>query len=54
MKFSNYLVQIKGVSIYPLISLLLFVIFILGVFYYVYNMKKSEVDYDKNLPFNEK
>lgn len=54
MKFSNYLVHIEGVSIYPIISLLIFVVFILGVFYYVYNMKKSEIEYDKNLPFNEK
>lgn len=50
MKFSNYLTQIKGVSIYPMISLIIFVLFVAGVSYYVYKMKPEDVDHDKNLP----
>lgn len=53
MKFSNYLTTIEGVSIYPIISLSLFVIFILLVFFYVLRMGKQEVEYERNLPFDE-
>jgi hypothetical protein len=53
MKFSNYLTTIDGVSIYPIISLSLFVVFILLVFLYVLKMGKQEVEHDRNLPFDE-
>lgn len=53
MKFSNYLTTIEGVSIYPLISLSLFVMFILLIFYYVLRMGKEEVEHERNLPFDE-
>jgi hypothetical protein len=53
MKFSNYLTTIEGVSIYPIISLSLFVVFILLVFLYVLKMGKQEVEHDSNLPFDE-
>jgi cytochrome c oxidase cbb3-type subunit 3 len=53
MKFQNYLTTIEGIEIYPLISLMIFVVFLLGVFYYVLKMSKQEVDYDKNLPLND-
>ncbi|MBK9272559.1 MAG: cbb3-type cytochrome c oxidase subunit 3 [Saprospiraceae bacterium] len=44
MKFKNYLTAIEDVSIYPLISLVLFVGFFCGVVFYVYKMKKSLAD----------
>ncbi|MBL7790143.1 MAG: CcoQ/FixQ family Cbb3-type cytochrome c oxidase assembly chaperone [Chitinophagales bacterium] len=56
MKMSNYLVEIAGVSIYPIISLLLFVVFFVGVLVWVFFMDKNKVNYIANLPFghNEK
>lgn len=53
---SNYLVEIGGVSIYPIISLLLFVVFFVGVLAWVFFMDKNKVNYLANLPFgiNEK
>jgi cbb3-type cytochrome oxidase subunit 3 len=53
MKFQNYLTTIEGNVIYPLLSLMIYVVFLLGVFYYVLKMSKQEVDYDKNLPLND-
>jgi cbb3-type cytochrome oxidase subunit 3 len=56
MKMSNYLVEIGGVSIYPIISLLLFVVFFVGVLAWVFFMDRNKVNYLANLPFgsNEK
>ncbi|MFN5849654.1 MAG: CcoQ/FixQ family Cbb3-type cytochrome c oxidase assembly chaperone [Chitinophagales bacterium] len=53
---SNYLVEIGGVSIYPIISLLLFVVFFVGVLAWVFFMDRNKVNYLANLPFgtNEK
>lgn len=49
---SNYLVEIAGVSIYPIISLLLFVVFFTGMLAWVIFMDKNKVNYIANLPFN--
>jgi hypothetical protein len=38
MKYSNYLVKINGVSIYPIISLAIFVVFFILVIYFVLRM----------------
>lgn len=51
MKMSNYLVEIAGVSIYPIISLLIFVVFFIGVLAWVFFMDKNKVNYIANLPF---
>ncbi len=53
---SNYLVEIGGVSIYPIISLLLFVVFFVGVLAWVFFMDRNKVNYLANLPLgtNEK
>lgn len=53
MKLSNYLVEIAGVSIYPIISLLLFVLFFVGVLYWVFKMDKNKVNYIANLPLTK-
>lgn len=53
MKFSEYLVKITGVSIFPMISLFLFVAFFLGVTWYVFRMNKEEVEHIENLPLND-
>ncbi len=52
MKMSNYLVEIAGVSIYPIISLLLFVVFFTGMLAWVFFMDKNKVNYIANLPLN--
>jgi cytochrome c oxidase cbb3-type subunit 3 len=53
MKMSNYLVEIAGVSIYPIISLLLFVVFFVTVLFWVFFMDKNKVSYLANLPFSK-
>ena len=40
-----------GVSIYPIISLLIFVIFFITVLLYVLKMKKREIDELSQIPF---
>lgn len=53
MKFSNYLEQIIGVSIFPIVSLLLFVAFFTGVLIWIYSIDKKEIEHMENLPFND-
>jgi cytochrome c oxidase cbb3-type subunit 3 len=53
MKFSTYLVKIAGVSIYPLISLVIFVVFFLLVLYWMYSLDKNEIKRIENLPFDD-
>ena len=53
MKFSTYLEQIAGVSIYPVISLALFVIFFSIVVIRIFSMSRQEVDYLENMPLRD-
>ncbi len=53
MKFSSYLEQIAGVSIYPIISLVLFVVFFTGVMIWIYSIDKKEIEHMENLPFQD-
>ncbi len=50
MKFSTYLTQITGVSIYPIISLVLFVVFFVIVTLWIYSIDKKEIKRIENLP----
>ena len=53
MKFINYLKSIDGVSIYPIITLLIFVtIFVLAVILVMAKDKKT-IDEIKNLPLED-
>ena len=52
MKFSTYLTQISGVSIYPIISLALFVIFFSAVIYWIYSIDSKEIERVENLPLD--
>lgn len=54
MKFSTYLEQIAGVSIYPVVSLALFAVFFSAVLYLTFSMNKDEVRHIENLPLNDK
>jgi cytochrome c oxidase cbb3-type subunit 3 len=53
MKFSYYLEQITGVSIYPIISLLLFVIFFTAVTIWAFRMNRKEVARCERLPLDD-
>jgi cbb3-type cytochrome oxidase subunit 3 len=48
------LTTIDGVSIFPIISLLMFSLFFTGVAIMVFRMKKEEINELENLPFAEK
>jgi hypothetical protein len=50
MKFINYLEGISGVSIYPLISLLLFFSFFVFVSLYVFKTPKQQMQEKGNIP----
>lgn len=53
MKFSSYLEHIAGVSIYPIISLVLFVAFFTGVMIWIYSIDKKEIEHMENLPLQD-
>lgn len=53
MKFSTYLTKIEGVSIYPIISLSIFVIFFFLVLFWMYRLDKNEIKRIENIPFDE-
>ena len=48
------LTTIDGVSIFPLISLLIFVLFFIVIAVMVWKMKKEEVTELENIPFENK
>ncbi|MFY8091366.1 MAG: CcoQ/FixQ family Cbb3-type cytochrome c oxidase assembly chaperone [Chitinophagaceae bacterium] len=50
MKFSHYLEKITGVSIYPIISLTLFVAFFTLVTIWILKMDKNELAKAEQLP----
>lgn len=50
MKFTNYLKQIDNVSIYPIISLILFTSIFVFVTIYVYSTDKKKLDDHANIP----
>ena len=53
MKFINYLETIAGVSIYPLVSLILFFVFFLAVTFYVIKADKHYIERAKNIPLDQ-
>lgn len=52
MKFINYLDSISGIGFYPLISLLVFFVFFLGVAFYIIKGSKGYFDMLSNLPLS--
>ncbi|MDX2174140.1 MAG: CcoQ/FixQ family Cbb3-type cytochrome c oxidase assembly chaperone [Bacteroidota bacterium] len=50
MKFINYLENIAGVGIFPLISLMLFFVFFALVTFYVVKADKKYIERAKNIP----
>ncbi|MBK8448627.1 MAG: hypothetical protein WAS55_13010 [Saprospiraceae bacterium] len=54
MKFNNYLEKIAGVEIYPLISLLLFVVFFVAVTIWAFKANDGMIKRMENLPLDNK
>ncbi|MHA4741886.1 cbb3-type cytochrome c oxidase N-terminal domain-containing protein [Dyadobacter sp. MSC1_007] len=53
MKFRNYLETIAGVGIYPLISLIIFFVFFIGLLIYVMRLDKKSLDHMRGIPLND-
>jgi cytochrome c oxidase cbb3-type subunit 3 len=53
MKFSTYLETIMGVSIYPIISLVIFTVFFTAVLLWISRMDKQHIEDLEQLPFND-
>ncbi len=53
MKFSTYLEKISGVSIYPIVSLVMFIVFFVLVTYWMYSIDKTEISRIENLPLDD-
>ena len=48
----QYVETIKGIDVYPIISMFIFVLFFIGVLWYVRRMDKRQVEEIKNLPLD--
>jgi cytochrome c oxidase cbb3-type subunit IV len=46
----QYAASIEGISIYPVVSLLIFLVFFIVLLYYVKKMSRSKVEAIRNLP----
>lgn len=52
MKFTNYLKSIDHVSIYPLVSLVIFTAVFVGVLLYTFGSDKKKMQDKANIPLN--
>ena len=48
----QYAETIKGIDIYPIISLFIFLLFFIAVIYYVRKMDKNKIEKIKSLPLD--
>ena len=53
MKFINYLESITGISIFPLISLIMFTVFFAVVIAYVVTADKKKMDSNSQIPLEQ-
>ncbi|MCO6460138.1 MAG: cbb3-type cytochrome c oxidase subunit 3 [Saprospiraceae bacterium] len=53
MKFGTYLTEIKGVSVYPIISLVLFVAFFALVIIWAYRSDSKDIEHFEKLPLED-
>ncbi|MCS6972862.1 MAG: cbb3-type cytochrome c oxidase subunit 3 [Cyclobacteriaceae bacterium] len=51
--YKNVLQHIENVSIWPIISLVIFFLFFVIMLWYVFTEKRSFINYMKNLPLDE-
>lgn len=52
MKFSTYLEKIVGVSIYPVVSLIMFMVFFALVTLWIFSIDKKEIEHIEKLPLD--
>jgi hypothetical protein len=52
MKFINYLSNIIGIDIFPMVSLFVFFSFFAGLLIYVFSADRNSINELKNLPFD--
>ena len=52
MKFSNYLTSIENVSIYPVITLILFVVVFVGAIFWIFTRDKEYISKLENIPLD--
>lgn len=53
LKFiKHHMTGIDGIEIYPIISLIIFFTFFVGLFFWVITAKKQYIDYVSNLPLD--
>lgn len=53
LKFvKNHMDSIAGIEIYPIISLLIFFTFFMGLFWWVFTAKKTHIDEMRNIPLD--
>ncbi len=50
--YKEILQSIEGVEIYPIISLIVFIVFFVGITIWLLRMKKDYINEMKNLPLN--
>lgn len=54
LKFIKHNMEtISGIEIYPIISLLIFFFFFVGLYFWVFTYKKEKINQLSNLPFSE-
>lgn len=53
MKFINYLKSIHDVSVYPLVSLIIFTAIFLVVLMYAFKASENYIDQAKQIPLND-
>lgn len=54
LKFVKHNMEtISGIEVYPIISLLIFFIFFVGLYTWVYTYKKDKINELSNLPFSD-
>jgi len=51
--YKELLRSIEDIEIYPIISLVMFVLFFVGMFIWIFQVDKTYVDHMKSMPFND-
>ncbi|MEX2514097.1 MAG: cbb3-type cytochrome c oxidase subunit 3 [Cyclobacteriaceae bacterium] len=51
--YKEILRSIENIEIYPIISLLMFVLFFIGMFWWVVMMDSKHIDHMKEMPLND-
>jgi cbb3-type cytochrome oxidase subunit 3 len=51
--YKELLRSIEDIEIYPIISLVIFVLFFVGMFIWIFQVDKTYVDHMKSMPFND-